>query len=386
MDATISLPLITFIAKHIGLAHEKWRATSSPRYSLRAHVAALENRLARVEFERDLLRSRLARVPAMRRPHYTRAERLQILYHAARYGIGSRTLAPLFLLSRQTVMNWRRHERDGNDVFFSAVNLRRLPAIVDQLVHRLRSEWPAWGTRRVVDQLVRMGVEASRSSVQRIVKRPSLPMPDDDPPVLDAQGRRLLAKRPNHIWMLDFTRLKGRVRKTWVGAIIDVHSRKVLAMASIRKAPTSAFACRLIRAAAREHGSATWFVTDQDPIVRRAKNVNALARRLGMRRRYGAVGRKGSIAIIERFWKSMKVENARHLNRHASIGSIDRKLSSYAEWFNAHRPHQGLDGMTPDEVFFEEDARTPFKRTDGVMHVSFVDGDARLPILELRAA
>ena len=186
--------------------------------------------------------------------------------------------------------------------------------------------------------------------------------------------------------MLDFTRLKGRVRKTWVGAIIDVHSRKVMAIASIRRGPTAAFACRLVRAAVKEHGSATWFVTDQDPILRHAKKFNAVLRRHGMRRRYGAVGKKGSIAIIERFWKSMKVEYARHLNRHASIKSIDRKLTSYAQWFNTHRGHQGLDGMTPDEVFFEENARTPFRRTDGVLHVSFVDGDARLPILELRAA
>ena len=128
----------------------------------------------------------LSRVSPKRRPHYTRAERLQILYHAARYGIGSRTLAPLFLLSRQTVMNWRKHERDGNDAFFRAAYIRRLPVIVDHLVHRLRSEWPTWGTRRIVDQLVRMGVEASRSSVQRIVRQSPPPVPDDDPTVLDA--------------------------------------------------------------------------------------------------------------------------------------------------------------------------------------------------------
>ena len=29
-----------------------------------------------------------------------------------------------------------------------------------------------------------------------------------------------------------------------------------------------------------------------------------------------------------------------------------RKLGHYAEWYNEHRPHQWLNGRTPDEVYF----------------------------------
>jgi len=32
--------------------------------------------------------------------------------------------------------------------------------------------------------------------------------------------------------------------------------------------------------------------------------------------------------------------------------TLRRELALYAHWYNDHRPHQGLRGRTPDEVYF----------------------------------
>lgn len=176
-------------------------------------------------------------------------------------------------------------------------------------MHRLKAEWPTWGTRRIAGQLARLGVKASRSSVQRVLRRPRVPKPDDR--LLPRALAGLLAKRPNHIWMIDFTRLKGVVRPVFVGAVIDAFSRKVLAIGFIR-GENSQFTARLLRAAISRHGAPTWLVSDKDRALR-SRVVNALLTRFGIRRRYGAVGQSGSIAIIERLWRSMKEEYARHL-------------------------------------------------------------------------
>jgi hypothetical protein len=85
---------------------------------------------------------------------------------------------------------------------------------------RLRARWlrvPA--NRRIAGKLARMGVKASRSSVQRILRRPRAPEPDDR--VLPRTVSGLRAKRPNHIWLIDFTRLGGVVKPVFVGAVID---------------------------------------------------------------------------------------------------------------------------------------------------------------------
>ena len=81
-------------------------------------------------------------------------------------------------------------------------------------------------------------------------------------------------------------------------------------------------------------------MSDKDRAFR-SKLGNGLLRRHGIRRRYGAVRKKGSTGIIERFWRSMKNEYARHLFLYRSDKAIETRLERYRSWFNEHRPHQG---------------------------------------------
>ncbi|MCY3019668.1 MAG: integrase core domain-containing protein [Planctomycetota bacterium] len=76
-----------------------------------------------------------------------------------------------------------------------------------------------------------------------------------------------------------------------------------------------------------------------------------------MRPRFGAVGQHGSIAVIERFIKSLKTECVTRL----PLVPLDRdrmaaELQLYLDWYNAHRPHESLDGRTPDEVYYRRRA------------------------------
>jgi len=74
-------------------------------------------------------------------------------------------------------------------------------------------------------------------------------------------------------------------------------------------------------------------------------------RRRGIRLRYGAVGKHGSIAIVERFIRSMKHECTRRLVVPLRRERTRRELAFYVEWYNAHRPHGALAVRTPDEVY-----------------------------------
>jgi putative transposase len=261
--------------------------------------------------------------------------------------------------------------------------MKGLSGLIHELIHRLKREWPRWGTRRIAGQLARLGVKASRTSVQRILRRPRLPRPDDR--LLPVSMGSLVAKRPNHVWMIDFTRLRGIVRTVFVGAVIDAFSRKVLAVGVILGAPNAQFGARLLRRAIRRYGEPMWLVSDKDPALR-SRLLNAVLRRHGIRRRYGAVGRKGSIAVIERMWRSMKQEYVRHLFLYRSTGTIDMRVRRWASWFNAERPHQGLGQLTPDEVYRGRPPRQLRNLTGGELSIRFLDGDRRLPILRLRRA
>lgn len=67
--------------------------------------------------------------------------------------------------------------------------------------------------------------------------------------------------------------------------------------------------------------------------------------------RFGAVGRHGSIAIIERFIRSMKDECFRRLVVPLRRKDFVSQATFYMDWYNRFRPHTALGGRTPDERY-----------------------------------
>ncbi len=102
---------LILIARAIALANDRWRTTIGRRRPLSGEIAVLEERVQRLEEESTLLRARLLRVPPRRRPHYRRNERLDILWHAARYRMSVTSTALAFGPTRQTIITWRRVSR-----------------------------------------------------------------------------------------------------------------------------------------------------------------------------------------------------------------------------------------------------------------------------------
>ena len=65
----------------------------------------------------------------------------------------------------------------------------------------------------------------------------------------------------------------------------------------------------------------------------------------------GAIGETGSIALIERFWRSMK--GLLHLRSFKPVhrADLERRLGLVVPYYASLRPHQGLGGSTPAEVY-----------------------------------
>jgi hypothetical protein len=69
------------------------------------------------------------------------------------------------------------------------------------------------------------------------------------------------------------------------------------------------------------------------------------------------VGQHGSIAVIERFIKSLKTECVTRLPLvPLDMGGMAAELRLYLDWYNAERPHEFLGGRTPDEVYYRRKA------------------------------
>jgi transposase InsO family protein len=92
----------------------------------------------------------------------------------------------------------------------------------------------------------------------------------------------------------------------------------------------------------------------------------------GVRARFGAVGRHGSIAVEERFIRTLKEEGLAHEMVSLQRSGFCASLARFEGWYNEVRPHSSVGGATPDEVFhrqrpanrrrrFESRARYPAK-------------------------
>ena len=377
------LQVLLVVARAIALGADRWRTRVAHRRPMLVEISVLRERLDAALEQNALLRARLGRVPHRRRPQYRSHERLAILYPAARFGLSVEGTARAFVVSARAIMSWRRDARSEKPTRVSTKPpANKLPDLVADLVRRLRREWPRWGTRRIAGVLARLGIAVSRTSVRAFLRR----KPKRPPPAAARNTRGpLVAKHPGHVWFLDFTRVGGVFRSVVVGAVVDGFSRKVLALRVAPLEPTALFAARLVREAARTFGAPAHAVTDHGKQFTAGVFGRAL-RALGARHRYGAVHRHGSLAVVERWWKSMKVEYGSSLHLFRRIHVTEARLRAYVRWFNEERPHQGLGQRTPDEVHFGKvtSARAVPLRAELVAEHD--GGDGELPVLRLRDA
>jgi len=54
--------------------------------------------------------------------------------------------------------------------------------------------------------------------------------------------------------------------------------------------------------------------------------------------------------FVERFWRSVKYEEV-YLHAYETVRAAHQGVARYLMFYNKTRPHQALDGQTPDQVY-----------------------------------
>ena len=257
-----------------------------------------------------ILSERWQKIPERRRPHYTPHLRFQILELKSLLGLSQKETAQLFAISRNTVARWEQEvaAHPGQETVGSLVRpqppVRRYADVVRHLVHTMRLNGFG-GCQQIAQTLGRAGWKISKRSVGRMFKEkpPQTPVPERTA----KSGRAPRARRPNHIWMADITTIPSlfRLFSFKLVVVLDVFSRMPLVAKVFWKEPSARQMGRLIQRAALRFGPPRHFVSDKGTQFT-AKRFRKTLRRFGTRQRFGAIGRHGSIATIERFWRTLK--------------------------------------------------------------------------------
>jgi transposase InsO family protein len=367
-----------------------------------AELVALRCQLAVAQQTIALLQRKLDKIPSRQRPHYDPDSRFRILSLKHLLYESQHQTADIFRVAPSTIARWEAElaaqpETKAIGALVQPTSpIRRYADVVRQLVQTMA--WAGFpGNRTIAQTLARAGWKLSVRTVGRMRKeqRPRSTTPPGQP----TSGRAVRARFPGHVMMMDVTDLPSFLR-IWafkLAVVLDVYSRMPLAARLCDAEPSAADVAALVQQAVtarRVEGG--HIVTDRGPQFT-AGVFRRMVAHLGLRQRIGAIGRTGSIALIERLWRTLK--QSLRIRSHPSLCRIDleKRLELGLRYYAYLRPHQGLGGATPAEVYFGitpahlSAVHPPRARPgEGTMHapvaIAYLDPDRHLPFLIRRAA
>jgi transposase InsO family protein len=385
--------------------------------------------LSRREEQNRIKDVRLAAIPPHRRPQYPPTERMAILELKAARGWSLEQTAKAFLVTAATVASWmKRLDEEGPDAL---VQLRepvnKFPDFVRHVVQRLKTLCPAMGKVKIAQTLARAGLHLGSTTIGRFLKEE----PHHEPLTTDgettSERRIVTAKYPGHVWHVDLTVVPTGGFWTswmpfslpqcwpfchWVAIAIDHFSRRVMGATAFKGQPSCEAVRGFLGRTVAKAGKAPKYIVCDRGKQFDCKGFRDWCRRSGIERpRYGAVGKHGSIAVVERFILTLKRLLACLPLIPYRRNSFQRELMAVADWYNGSRAHTRLGGGTPDERYhgrypanrrprFEPRSRWPrgspcagpwavVRGSPGAkltLEVSFQAGRKHLPIVKVRRA
>jgi len=305
------------------------------------------------------------------------------------------------------------------------VPVNKYPEFLTYITQQFKTLLPLFGKKTLAEYFLRAGLHASSSSIGRRLKtcfsKPPNPFPDPTVPPRtnpETTAKHIVSRHSNHIWLIDLTAVPlssgfwtswppfSLIQKWpfcwWVLVIVDHFSRRCVGFALFKKSPSSKQVQRVLNKAIRRNkkpkhlisdkGTQFWPSCARSICEARNHSYHLWCRRKGIAPRFGAVGKHGSIAITERFIRSLKDECTRRIIVPFDFSTMRLEIALYVIWYNQFRPHSSLHSRTPQEVYdnspplpvmhVKSNSLTPPLE----LHVSYLEGRRHLPIVELKLA
>ena len=362
------------LAQYATAYTRSWAADSSNRrLRQKAELERLSAVISLLCEEIRIKDARMERIPPHRRPQYRPTERMAILELRAAQGWNTCQTAKAFLVTNATIASWmKRVDEAGPDALLQLHEpVNRFPEFVRYVVQRLKVLCPSMGKVKLAQVLSRAGLHLGVSTVGRMLKEsPRRPAhPAEKPPT----GRVVTAREPGHVWHIDLTvvPIGGGLWTTWFSGalpqrwpfswwcavVVDHYSRRIMRLGLFRERPNCRAICALLGHTIREAGAPPKYIVCDRESIFDCDAFRSWIKRKGIKPpRYGAVGKHGSIAVVERLILTLKNECTRRSVVPLRQTACRRELDWFALWYNQHRPHMSLQGATPDEVYSRSQA------------------------------
>lgn len=240
----------------------------------------------------------------------------------------------------------------------------RVPRITteDELIMRcldeIHTEIPFYGARKLLRELRDCGWFISRKRVVRLMRimgiaalvpQPSTSKPAKDHTIYPYLLRNREITEVDEVWCADITYIPMERGHAYLVAIMDWHSRAVLAW-ELSNTMDSAFCVRALKEAMSRTGrKPKIFNTDQGSQFTGRDWIGTLKAN-GIEISMDGKGRWMDNVFIERLWRSLKYEKIR-LWSYDTVGELRSHVADWMDFYNHRRKHQALDYATPWSIY-----------------------------------
>ena len=200
------------------------------------------------------------------------------------------------------------------------------------------------GRRHVKTLMQRMGIEA-------LYRRPRTTKPEPGHKVYPYLLRGMEITRPNQVWAMDITYIPMARGFVYLAVVLDWFSRRVLSW-RVSITMEAAFCVETLEEALVKHGKPAIFNTDQGSQFTGGAFTGVLTNN-GVAISMDGKGAWRDNVFVERLWRSVKYEEV-YLKAYDSVSEARASIGRYLDFYNARRPHSSLDGITPDQVYFDQ--------------------------------
>lgn len=158
----------------------------------------------------------------------------------------------------------------------------------------------------------------------------------------------------NEVWGTDITYIRTKYGFVYLVAILDWHSRYIIAWELSITLETE-FCLEALERALKINQPEI-FNSDQGvqftsmEFTQKLENKNILISMDG-------IGRCMDNIFTERLWRTIKYEEV-YLKSYETVQEAEENLKGYIDFYNNHRPHQSLDYQTPATVYWNLAKRT----------------------------
>lgn len=349
MPLTFSARLLARLLVWLESYYLHW--TQLPQASLTlAYALDLTRPKSELLLENALLRQQLVilqrQVP---KPRFNRRDRFFLLLLANHLQNWKQVL---FILKPTTLLRWHRN---GFQLFwrFKSRARRGRPRLSPEtisLIQQMAAENPLWGAERIRGELLQLGFHVAKSTIQTYLVRmrpPRSPFQD---------WNTFLKNHAKDVWACDFLPVIDLFFRTvWVFFIIELGSRRVVHF-GVTRHPTDFWVAQQLREATPSGQAPRFLIRDNDSKFGTGFSIVARSTRIEVLRTPYRAPRAN--AVCERFLGSVRRECLNHFLI-VGEGQLHRLIKEYVTFFNAARPHQGIQQMIPEK--FESPGEEPRK-------------------------